>query len=253
MCDQAFRPEILDQFEPQDHPNDFAYPGGPPNRPYDLAGWTLAYQMGVKFDRELDGFHRSIREPIKTDLAKPLPGHDLRRKRHTGGLSGQPRIQRCLHPHQSSAEGQTTGLLDEGCQSPQATRQMRPGALWLPYSADTAQLLETATKTLGINAVAVAQRRPERPFSYIPSASDLLTSMAAPCPRAGSAGSSSSSNSPSRVVYPQELDAGNLNAKYDVLVFPDGSIRQPRRGGALDLHPGLDLALASRRRASWPA
>src|SRR5437762_7265469 len=43
-------------FEPQDHPNDFAYPGGPPKRPYDNAGWTLAFQMGVQFDRILDAF-----------------------------------------------------------------------------------------------------------------------------------------------------------------------------------------------------
>src|SRR6185312_7644020 len=28
--DQAFRPHILDMFEPQDHPNDIPYPGGPP-------------------------------------------------------------------------------------------------------------------------------------------------------------------------------------------------------------------------------
>jgi hypothetical protein len=53
---QAFRPHILDMFEPQDHPNDFAYPGGPPNRPYDITGWTLAMQMGVQFDRVLDSF-----------------------------------------------------------------------------------------------------------------------------------------------------------------------------------------------------
>ena len=39
---QAFRPHIIDLFEPQDHPNDFQYPGGPPIRPYDAAGWTLA-------------------------------------------------------------------------------------------------------------------------------------------------------------------------------------------------------------------
>src|SRR5262249_55961155 len=26
---QAFRPHVMDMFEPQDHPNDFAYPGGP--------------------------------------------------------------------------------------------------------------------------------------------------------------------------------------------------------------------------------
>ncbi|MGZ3846352.1 MAG: M14 family metallopeptidase, partial [Flavisolibacter sp.] len=54
---QAFRPYVLDMFEPQDHPNDFLYPGGPPIRPYDAAGWTLAYSMGVQFDRFLDDFN----------------------------------------------------------------------------------------------------------------------------------------------------------------------------------------------------
>src|SRR6185295_9967699 len=53
---QAFRPQVLDMFEPQDHPDDFAYPGAAPTPPYDIAGWTLAFQMGVKFDRILDGF-----------------------------------------------------------------------------------------------------------------------------------------------------------------------------------------------------
>src|SRR5204863_3043567 len=35
---------------------------------------------------------------------------------------------------------------------------------------------------------------------------------------------------PFEVVYPQTLDAGNLNAKFDVLVFVDGAI--PARDGA---------------------
>jgi hypothetical protein len=51
---QAFRPHVLDMFEPQNHPDDIPYPGGPPTPPYDNAGWTLAYQMGVQFDRILD-------------------------------------------------------------------------------------------------------------------------------------------------------------------------------------------------------
>jgi len=51
---QAFRPHVIDMFEPQDHPHDFAYAGGPPIAPYDSAGWTLALQMGIAFDRILD-------------------------------------------------------------------------------------------------------------------------------------------------------------------------------------------------------
>ena len=53
---QAFRPQVLDMFEPQDHPDDIPYPGGPPTPPYDSAGYTLAFQMGVRFDRILEGF-----------------------------------------------------------------------------------------------------------------------------------------------------------------------------------------------------
>lgn len=51
---QAFRAHILDMFEPQHHPNDFEYPGGPPIPPYDASGWTLAFTMGIEFDRVTD-------------------------------------------------------------------------------------------------------------------------------------------------------------------------------------------------------
>ncbi len=54
---QSFRPHILDMFEAQDHPDDFQYPGGPPIPPYDAAGWTLAYLMDVEFDRIMDDFN----------------------------------------------------------------------------------------------------------------------------------------------------------------------------------------------------
>jgi len=54
---QAFRPHVMDMFEPQDHPDDIPYPGGPPTPPYDATGYTLAFQMGVVFDRVLDDFN----------------------------------------------------------------------------------------------------------------------------------------------------------------------------------------------------
>ena len=72
---QAARAQVLDMMEPQDHPNDFAYPGGPPRRPYDNAGWTLAYEMGVKFDRVLEAFDvPNTHRIVGTELAKPTAG-----------------------------------------------------------------------------------------------------------------------------------------------------------------------------------
>jgi len=68
---QAFRPHVLDMFEPQDHPNDFQYPGGPPVRPYDAAGWTPAYTMGLQFDRILDDFNGPFENIAYGDVQSP--------------------------------------------------------------------------------------------------------------------------------------------------------------------------------------
>ena len=67
---QAYRPHVLDMFEPQDHPHDLRYPGGPPVLPYDATGYTLALQMGVRFDRILDPFEAPL-ERVPDLIAVP--------------------------------------------------------------------------------------------------------------------------------------------------------------------------------------
>src|SRR5690606_32829001 len=73
---QAFRPHILDMFEPQDHPNDFQYEGGPPIPPYDAAGWTPAFLMNVSFDRLLDDFGGPF-ERLPVGQLLPVPNTEL--------------------------------------------------------------------------------------------------------------------------------------------------------------------------------
>jgi hypothetical protein len=70
---QAFRPHLLDMFEPQWHPDDIGR-DGQPVPPYDSAGWTLALQMDVRFDRlldEFDGPFAPVTEPV--DIPPPAP------------------------------------------------------------------------------------------------------------------------------------------------------------------------------------
>ncbi|MHB9031199.1 MAG: M14 family zinc carboxypeptidase, partial [Candidatus Latescibacterota bacterium] len=47
-CAQPYRAHLNDMMEPQNYPDRLRYPGGPPEPPYDIAGWTLPLQMGVR-------------------------------------------------------------------------------------------------------------------------------------------------------------------------------------------------------------
>jgi hypothetical protein len=53
---QPHRGYAKDLLEPQRHPDRRDGPNGPPKRPYDMAGWTLPYQMGVRADMIPDAF-----------------------------------------------------------------------------------------------------------------------------------------------------------------------------------------------------
>ena len=67
---QAFRPIVRTCSSRRTIPT-ICYPGGPPIPPYDITGWTLAMQMGVQYDRILDGFDGPFAK-LK-GLQKPLP------------------------------------------------------------------------------------------------------------------------------------------------------------------------------------
>jgi hypothetical protein len=229
LAAQAFRPQVLDMFEPQDHPNDFPYPGGPPNRPYDTTGWTLAYQMGVQFDRVTEAFTGPF-AVIKTDLAVPLPGS-------IAGVTGRPAGYLVDHEYNDSYT-LTNRLLKAGqpvfwlkAATTAAGKTMPPGALWLPYSADTAKLLGDATKTLGISAVAVASAPTGAAIQLHPVRVGLVDQYGGSMPSGWIRWLFEKFEFPFTVIYPQTLDAGDLHAKFDVLVFADGSIRAPSTGG----------------------
>ena len=48
IMDQEFANFVRQLFAIQDYPDRRQYPDGPPDQPYDVAGWTLNEQMGVR-------------------------------------------------------------------------------------------------------------------------------------------------------------------------------------------------------------
>jgi hypothetical protein len=221
MAAQAYRPHVLDMFEPQDHPNDFAYPGGPPNRPYDATGWTLAFQMGVQFDRELEAFTGPF-APITTDLAAPL----------AGTISGPAKPAGYLVSHEYNDAFTLTNRLFKAHQAVYwlaakqtlGGREVGAGTLWLPYSPETQKVLETATKELGINAFAVAKKPTGDAMEIHQPKIALYDQYGGLMPSGWIRWLLEQFEFPFTVVYPQTLDAGNLKAQFDDILFSDGAI-----------------------------
>ncbi len=60
LMSQPYRAFAKDMLEPQKYPDIRQYADGPPVPPYDVAGWTLPYQMGVKV--------REVITPIQGDF-----------------------------------------------------------------------------------------------------------------------------------------------------------------------------------------
>jgi hypothetical protein len=223
---QAFRPHLRDMFEPQDHPNDFRYPGGPPKPPYDVAGYTLAFQMGVEFDRILDGFDGPF-EKI-SGLLKPPAGKITKASHAVGYL---------LSPLVNDFFVAITRLLKAGEEVYRLTAPLTvngktwtEGSIYIPAKSSTAAFLQVLASEVGLN-FAVISAKPEA------DALKLRPVRVALWDRYGGSMDSGwirwlfeqAFPFPFDLVYAPELDAGNLKKKYDVLIFPDGAI--PQAGG----------------------
>ncbi|MGE5813006.1 MAG: M14 metallopeptidase family protein [Acidobacteriota bacterium] len=213
---QSFRPHILDMFEPQDHPNDFQYPGGPPIPPYDNAGWTLAYQMGVQFDRILEGFDGPFEKISGLLEMPPAP--------FTPTTAGAYRIDHRLN----NAVIAVNRLLAAGQQVSWNTGSA-DGGFFVPASAQSTQILQKAAHDLGI-VVAVAEPPAGGMRTLRMPRIGLWDQYGGSMPSGWTRWLMEQYEFPFEVVYPQALDAGNLKAKYDVLIFVDGAL--PERDGA---------------------
>jgi Zinc carboxypeptidase len=221
---QAFRPHVLDMFEPQDHPNDFRYPGGPPIPPYDVTGYTLAFQMGVQFDRILDAFDGPFERV--SGLLTPPPG----------SITGTARPAGYLVSHRvNNSFILVNRLLKDKCDvywlkdqpPPESASELGAGVIWIPASPSARAILERAAHELGIAAHAVAHRPTGSALKLAPARIALLDQYGGLMTSGWTRWLFEQYEFPFKVVYAQELDRGDLARSYDVLVLTDGALRAP--------------------------
>ncbi len=224
---QAFRPHILDLFEPQDHPDDIPYPNGPPTPPYDNAGWTLAYQMGVTFDRVLEGFSGPF-EPIEGP-AKPPAGAVPKPDSSAGYL-----LDRCVNDSFIVVNRLLAKKFRVQClrQPVEIEGKTYPAGTWhIPNETEALPLLRQAAEELGVDFTAVGK-------SFDAERGDVKGRRIALWDRYG--GSMDSGwmrwvleqfEFDFEVVFPQDLDREALKDRYDVLILVGGAVPETLRRG----------------------
>ena len=241
---QAYRPHVLDMFEPQDHPNDFKFPGAPPTRPYDNAGWTLAMQMGVKFDRVLEAVDGPFvkLDPL-TDRVKPAAGTVASGAGWT------------ITPKQNDAFRVVARLWKAGAdvyRLDKAAGTAAAGAFYIPNNSRSAPIVKQAAVDLGVSFATSA--------NVAASGSPLRTPRIALVDRYG--GSMPTGHTrwlleqyemPYEVIYPKQIDAGSLRTKYDVIVLTDGALPRDEnaRGGLQGLFGRLDTNTVPMQFRPW--
>jgi hypothetical protein len=201
-------------FEPQDHPNDFLYPGGPPVAPYDSAGWTLAFQMGLRFDRILDGFEGPF-EKIEGQ-ARPLPGRVVK---GVGTASGY-----LLRPDANDAFIAVNRLLKADAEVYRLTDGGEAGAFFVAAGPRTGETLEKLARDLGVSFRAAASRPPGAAIRMRARRVALWDRYGGSMPSGWARWVLEQFEFPFEVVFPQALDAGDLRARIDVIIFMDGGI-----------------------------
>ncbi len=224
---QAFRAAVLDSFEPQDHPTDLQYPGGPPKRPYDITGWTLARQMGVVYDRVLDAFDGPFQK-LGFDMEKPAPA----------AISGPAKPAGYLISHHINdsfilinrllkANAEVYWIKDEQTVDGHG---LGTGTIWVTASDAARPVLERAARELGIPAFGQAQKPTGAALKLKPIRIGLVDVYGGSMPSGWLRWMLEQYEFPFEVVFPQVLDAGDLKSNFDVIVFASGTYSEGRGG-----------------------
>ena len=226
---QAYRAHVLDMFEPQHYPNNFAYPGGPPIPPADSAGYTPAFQMGVDFARALEAVPVKA-SPVDHEIAPdPLAIANAAAAQAGGGWlvsHDQNDAFRLVNRLQQA------GIAVSEYQAPVAVagRAAEPGTYFVPFSAKAKPIVEDGASKLGLTIEGVAAAPAGERFPLRPPRVAIVDLYGGLHPTGWLRWIFDGQDLPYHIVYPQELDKGNLAAKYDIIVVPDAAIPNARSG-----------------------
>jgi hypothetical protein len=209
LMSQPFRPFVKDLLEKQTYPVQRQYPGGPIQRPYDVAGWTLPLMMGVEAVEVAKAFSARL-DPV-TAFATPQGKF----------AAGAAPVAWEISHHSNNAVIVTNRLLKAGANVSWAP----DGAIIAHSREDLAPRLKEMSQQLGVDV---------KGLSTLPAARRALKAprLALYHPPQGVMDEGwtrwllEQYEFPYTRVRPAELKTGKLREKFDAIVFAN----QPKAG-----------------------
>jgi hypothetical protein len=239
--DQPFRPFAKDLLEAQHYPDLRSAPGGTPIPPYDTAGWTLSYQMGVKaiavasrFDATLTKLEefpkvqgRVIRAP--RPLANPARETTMASAITEAGQQTLGAGAYAMEPRANNAFAVVNRLLAAGLAVSRSTGPLAgdaaglgPGTFMLTArDAGQARLLAETVRAQGVTAVRV-DRMPRMTLPPIRVArTGLYKSWVANIDEGWTRWLFEQYAFPFTSITNADVKAGALAERFDVIILPD--------------------------------
>ena len=219
---QPYRAHVKDLLEAQQFPKMEQYPGGPPQRPYDVAGWTLSMQMGVRVEP-------LAQAPTLAANARPVAPPALPAWRTPGASTAAPRVAQplaratftCERRNDDATRSLWRFLRAEG-QAAMTAERYYVGGLNVERDADIPAGCVVAGVPAIVPANAQALARAPRVGLYRPWTSNM--------DEGWTRWVLEQYGIPYVTVTDSMVKASGLRDHFDVIIVPDMTLREAREG-----------------------
>lgn len=214
---QPFRAYALSLLERQQYPVRRLAPEAPPERPYDVAGWTLPWQMGVKLDRYDQTFEPPPATRLETSAIAPAQVWGERRPSYF-----------VIDGRGNGASIALNRLLKAGLSVSWTARPIElqgftyaPGAIVTPDSVTARQLVDVFARDLGLRVTGARGRTPDGLLALAPVRAGLYKPWVETVDEGWTRWLLEQYEFSYETLSDRDIRSGGLRSRLDVIVLPD--------------------------------
>lgn len=228
---QAFRPYITDLMEAQEYPDRRLYPGGPPEAPYDMAGWTLPLQMGVHVDRVFTDFKANT---SKIDVVEPFD-YGIKVSKQAGYVIAPTSNRTFEVVYKLLKEGHQMQRMEEPITVKGQT--ITSGAFYVPYkNTSTTEILNDGASKYGVSVYDVSNIPNAKKHSMKLPKVGMYQSWTAPMDEGWTRWIFDNYGIEYTTLHDKDIRQGDLES-YDIIILPSMSANSILKGNEIGTMP----------------